>query len=1143
MATEVKKVYTLDIQGVDSVNALKSAIEQLTEKLKSLNEQSKEYKQTLEELTQLQTKLSDAMKGVSDGTQKASDSIKKVNDTASSATESMNSMSQASQQAKQNLETMGNTDTIKGLKEEIKGLKEELSVLTIDSDKYKEVETQLANEQARLKDAMDGVRTSVEHAKGSYNDLSQQMRILKAEYHATNDEARQNELAKEIAVIDARLKEMDAAVGVFKRNVGNYKSAVEGLTGTFENQRQELKALRTYIEGLDPASKEYVEAFNRMAEITHNLSEQQEMLKYASTDVGDQLSNIRGIASNLAAGYTAVNAAMGLFGEENENVKEALLKVQQTMALVQGLQGLDGFIKRTQGLSTAMKAWVTTSKAAAKATAEDAAASAADAAAKSAEATATAGAVAPQLALNAAMKANPIGFIIGLVASLVTIFVLLKDKIMELIGGNKEMSATFDKVKAVLSGFGNVIKKSIINPIKLAIIPIKTLGKVMKDVFTGNWDDIGKHIKEGAEETAEVVKDSINVIGQFKEGYDKKMGDIEEQRRKEQAEARSKELDSQIKDLEAQFGSDQKYTEKAKKLYEEYFAAKLAMYDKDSEEYKQTIRDKWTYEREFNKKQDEEAEKVAKEREAAGKKAAEEAKKRFEDFKKTIDKYLPENYKIEKEIFEFDIKMGLVDENGKEIKPTQLNNYIKRYAQLMSKQIGYTVQESEAAINEAISKFTQNELQEYSKIISTKTENAIEVVRKDITAKLSELNYYDMYNEITGLIKADEGTNYEIMRKRYDWINNYEQQLLKERKDKTAQALKEIEDIYLKSYKTQAEAEEALLKDPTYQRLKSEQFAIDVEMLTKKAEYTKHLADVEKEYQDWEIDNINNQYERDKEAISLYGELEKTMVGYFDTWRTEGQIDANTENQLHEARMRNLQELQAKYEELLDNQKLTAAQRHEYESELAKVQIDLENEVLQHTIEVNKRRRDIYKNTMDSINTSLQGTSTLLGNVADAFENSINRELDAGKISQKEAERKFESVKKVQKAQALVNTFTAAISAFQSMASIPYVGPVLGAAAAAAAIAAGMVQVHNIDSTTLSGSGGAGSTSSSAAYQLPSVLTPEPTYTRNITNESDTDNLANALGDAVGKQRVILVESDVTNAQHKAKKVEVESTF
>ncbi|UAG58576.1 putative tape measure protein [Pseudomonas phage Kaya] len=49
-------------------------------------------------------------------------------------------------------------------------------------------------------------------------------------------------------------------------------------------------------------------------------------------------------------------------------------------------------------------------------------------------------------------------------------------------------------------------------------------------------------------------------------------------------------------------------------------------------------------------------------------------------------------------------------------------------------------------------------------------------------------------------------------------------------------------------------------------------------------------------------------------------------------------------------------------------------------------------------------------------------------------------------------------------AQAMINTYQSATSAYAAMASIPYVGPALGAAAAAAAIAAGLANVQQIRS-------------------------------------------------------------------------------
>jgi hypothetical protein len=54
----------------------------------------------------------------------------------------------------------------------------------------------------------------------------------------------------------------------------------------------------------------------------------------------------------------------------------------------------------------------------------------------------------------------------------------------------------------------------------------------------------------------------------------------------------------------------------------------------------------------------------------------------------------------------------------------------------------------------------------------------------------------------------------------------------------------------------------------------------------------------------------------------------------------------------------------------------------------------------------------------------------------------------------------------------IVNTYSAAMGAYKALASIPVVGPALGAAAAAAAIATGIANVQRIKSTAFGGGGG-----------------------------------------------------------------------
>jgi hypothetical protein len=133
-------------------------------------------------------------------------------------------------------------------------------------------------------------------------------------------------------------------------------------------------------------------------------------------------------------------------------------------------------------------------------------------------------------------------------------------------------------------------------------------------------------------------------------------------------------------------------------------------------------------------------------------------------------------------------------------------------------------------------------------------------------------------------------------------------------------------------------------------------------------------------------------------------------------------------------------------------------------------------------------------------------------------------ELFAGKskASQKKA---FNVQKGVQIAQATIDTYKAATGAYSSMASIPTVGPILGAVAAAAAVAAGLLNIKKISATKFDeGGGSAGASAGGASAAMPSVTTPE----FNIVGGNTANQLADLNAQPV---QSYVVSSEVTTAQ------------
>ena len=131
--------------------------------------------------------------------------------------------------------------TIKELREYIRQLKNELGTLTVGTEDYQSKLGTLITAQNALRGAMNATSASMEDvataAAGtgkSYNSLVNQMANLRRAQRSLNIETdegkkRYAEMAVQINSLNDELKALDAQNGNYQRNVGNYKSAMDGL--------------------------------------------------------------------------------------------------------------------------------------------------------------------------------------------------------------------------------------------------------------------------------------------------------------------------------------------------------------------------------------------------------------------------------------------------------------------------------------------------------------------------------------------------------------------------------------------------------------------------------------------------------------------------------------------------------------------------------------------------------------------------------------------------------------------------------------------------------------------------------------------------------------------------------------------------
>ena len=244
---------------------------------------------------------------------------------------------------------------IKDLRKQIKELKDEIANLSLNGKDATAEQKQLAAANKELAAAMSEVNkviveniSDTDTSTMSYNQMSKELNMLRKAAKDAGDAITRQKYSARIQELDKALKSMDAEMGVFNRNVGNYAEGVEKGTASM---RQQIKELRDELTRISPDTEEYAKKLVLLAEKQKIVADIQEEAKFASQDYGDRLATITKVGTNLASGFAAVQGAMALFGTESENLGKVLVKLQAIMALVQGLDGLDGLGKNLKGLS------------------------------------------------------------------------------------------------------------------------------------------------------------------------------------------------------------------------------------------------------------------------------------------------------------------------------------------------------------------------------------------------------------------------------------------------------------------------------------------------------------------------------------------------------------------------------------------------------------------------------------------------------------------------------------------------------------------------------------------------------------------------------------------------------------------------
>ena len=344
------KVLSVDVGGaITNIKEYKKHIEELKGTLLGLQKGTDEYNKVQVQLREEQDKLKEALKDAG-GLKEYKEYIENLKGdllNVSKGTDEWIKKSAELTEAQNTLnDILRDSGGLKEYKQYVDNLKGSLLNLDKTSEEYKQKSIELTEAQEHLNEVMTIGKNNGESLEGSYNYLSKQMSDLKKEWKATGDVAERARLGEQINSINNQLKDMDASVGVFSRNVGNYSQAYE-------------EAFKAVIGGLDNVD-------GLLGEVAGNVNSLFPLIKQTTAAATAGLKGIKkaiattGIGllivavGELAAHFDDVRRAVGITDEKFQEFKSTVTGVLKT--IVAGFVGVGNSI--LQFLITPIKTFI-----------------------------------------------------------------------------------------------------------------------------------------------------------------------------------------------------------------------------------------------------------------------------------------------------------------------------------------------------------------------------------------------------------------------------------------------------------------------------------------------------------------------------------------------------------------------------------------------------------------------------------------------------------------------------------------------------------------------------------------------------------------------------------------------------------------
>ena len=432
------------------------------------NNLQKGLKETIGVLEQVEAKSGEVGKTIDDAFQRGSRASEQFDDKMKSTSKNLEAIREMGKLAGKELADALSAKNINSsdFEKKLDGFKQKLSSLT------SKVDIQLDDAKIKI------FQKQIEGAKGDIEQLNVALKIANevlAGLDTNSDEFQQ--LSEAITFTETALKE--------------FENEVVATTDKKVKMRTELANIKEEMDRLEASgglnSKRFRELEEEAGKLKDQIGDTSARIRILASDTKHVDALISGV-TGLVGAFTAVQGATALFGAENEELNEALLKVNGAMAILQGLQAVQETLNKDSAFSVIFLR---------NARVAETTAIAGQTTALGANTVAMTASTLATKAFSFALKTIGIGLIITAIALLVEYWDDLTAGVKKFLPAGADVGKMFDRIKSYAFGVGNAIVQFVIAPIKALWTTLET-GSVSKgiDTYLNGWK-FASNAKEG----------------------------------------------------------------------------------------------------------------------------------------------------------------------------------------------------------------------------------------------------------------------------------------------------------------------------------------------------------------------------------------------------------------------------------------------------------------------------------------------------------------------------------------------------------------------------------------------------------------------------------------------------------------------